>query len=393
MSNNSKRLRIGLLWHSLRSGNLGVGALTLANIAILRSVAERLGVELDLTVLTMREGYTDPIADGVAQFEIDTRSLLGPSGYRAAVKDLDCIIDIGAGDSFAEIYGPKRFAFMWLSKMIARSVGVPVVLAPQTIGPFTRQPYKLLAKIALNSAFATMARDEKSLKAARELAPNSTAHLSVDVAFKLPFTAPEKPQTGSPTKVGINASGLLCSQAETGENKFALSYDYLSLQRKLIEYWSAQDNVEIYLISHANSTNDAADDDGARADRLAAEYPNCHRVPDFAGPCEAKSFIASMDFLVAGRMHACIAAFSSGVPVVPVAYSRKFEGLFGLLDYSAVTPMDNVTTDQVFDFIVSGYEDRTRLSEQMRAGMSKIDALISSYESVLEEQFKALSTQ
>ena len=382
-----------MLWHSLRSGNLGVGALTLSNISIMRSVAEKMQIDLDLTVLTMREGYTDPIASDVGEFEIDTRSLLNPRGFGRVVKDLDCIVDIGAGDSFTDIYGAKRFAFMWLSKMIARSVGVPVILAPQTIGPFSKQPQKMLASIALNSAFATLARDEQSLSAARELAPKADVRLSVDVAFRLPFSGPEDRSNRGPIKVGINASGLLCRQAETGENKFALSYDYLSLQRKLIEFWLAQDGVEIFLISHANSAGDAGDDDGARSDRLAAEYPECHRVPDFAGPCEAKSFIAGLDFLVAGRMHACIAAFSAGVPVVPVSYSRKFAGLFGLLNYSLVTPMHNVTTDQVFDLVIAGYEEREKLREQTFAGMNRIDELISVYEDVLEAQFKMLLAQ
>ena len=43
---------------------------------------------------------------------------------------------------------------------------------------------------------------------------------------------------------------------------------------------------------------------------------------------EAKSHISGMDFFIGSRMHACIAAYSSGVPVFPLGYSRKFTGLF-----------------------------------------------------------------
>ena len=38
-------LTIGLLWHSPNSGNLGVGALTLGNIALARKAAEEGGTE------------------------------------------------------------------------------------------------------------------------------------------------------------------------------------------------------------------------------------------------------------------------------------------------------------------------------------------------------------
>src|SRR3546814_2882687 len=103
--------------------------------------------------------------------------------------------------------------------------------------------------------------------------------------------------------------------------------------RAFVRGLTARKDVEVHLISHATSNRDVRDDDGQAADRFAAEFPGTIRVPDFAGPCEAKSYISSLDYLVAGRMHACIAAFSSGTPVMPVAYSRKFSGLFGTLGY------------------------------------------------------------
>src|SRR3546814_15582198 len=47
----SRKLKIGLLWHSGKSGNLGVGALTMANMAIARQIAEVLGFELAFTII------------------------------------------------------------------------------------------------------------------------------------------------------------------------------------------------------------------------------------------------------------------------------------------------------------------------------------------------------
>src|SRR3546814_2742895 len=99
----------------------------------------------------------------------------------------DCILDIGAGDSFADIYGLKRFLFLWASKMMAVARHVPIMLSPQTIGPFTRQPYRMLAKLALERADCVVARDEESFKALRELDPSAHAVQSVYVDFALPF--------------------------------------------------------------------------------------------------------------------------------------------------------------------------------------------------------------
>ena len=45
-------------------------------------------------------------------------------------------------------------------------------------------------------------------------------------------------------------------------------------------------------------------------------------------------------------MHATIAAFSSGVPVIPTAYSRKFVGLFNGVGYKNVVDLRELSTQQ-----------------------------------------------
>src|SRR3546814_1842385 len=107
--------------------------------------------------------------------------------------------------------------------------------------------------------------------------------------------------------------------------------------------------LDVHLIALATSNRCVRVDDGQAADRFAAEFPGTIRVTDFAGPCEAKSYISSLDYLVAGRMHACIAAFSSGTLVMTVAYSRKFSGLFGTLGYDFILPVRGMDTQVAHD--------------------------------------------
>ncbi|EDL49320.1 polysaccharide pyruvyl transferase [Erythrobacter sp. SD-21] len=363
-----------------------MGALTLGNIAIIRQVAEECGIPIKFVVLSMRESATKSIAPGMEQYEIDTRALLLPSGFARRVRSLDCIIDIGAGDSFADIYGFKRFFFLWLTKMISVSMGKPLILAPQTIGPFTRQPYKKMAAAVFRRSAAIVARDEKSLSQARALAPESNVSRAVDVAFKLPFEDRSDRTSASGLKrIGINASGLLCQQAQSGENRFALSFNYLELQRELIRRFTSRDDCKVHLITHANSIGDAGDDDGVWADRLAREFPQTVRVPDFPGPSEAKSYISGMDFVVAGRMHACIAAFSSCTPVVPVSYSRKFSGLFDLLQYPYYTPMTSATAPQLADHVMQHFHsDREAMKRAESAALLKVDDMLAPYRAVLQ---------
>jgi colanic acid/amylovoran biosynthesis protein len=382
-------LRVGLLWHSAKSGNLGVGALTVANLALAKAAARRAGFEPRFTILGMREVGPSYIgADEAAQFEIDTRKLLDPRGYWSELSQLDCILDIGAGDSFAEIYGAKRFAFLWLSKFLAGLRGVPLLLSPQTIGPFSGKTYVALARQALQRADVVFARDRQSLAALVAMAPEANALLSIDVAFALPYERPSAIRQAPPiSNIGVNVSGLLFNEAVSGRNRFGLGYDYAAVMKRLIAELMARRGVKVHLIAHANHASDDWDDDGRLADALANEFQGTIRAPDFGTPSDAKTYIAGLDFLVAARMHACIAAFSAGTPVVPMAYSRKFGGLFGTLGYEHVVPVDVSSEDEVLAYILRRVENPAEIRERIKSGMEGVEALLDVYRAELEGFF------
>jgi colanic acid/amylovoran biosynthesis protein len=379
-------IKIGLLWHSASSGNLGVGALTVANMTIVREVAAGLNLKAEFVILSMRDGDTPYLRDDEAEvFAITTWSLLSPTGYWSALAAPKVVLDIGAGDSFAEIYGLKRFLFLWLAKVITLARGRLLLLSPQTIGPFTRTPYRQLAKSVLERSRAVVVRDRQSLAALQELAPKARALLSVDVAFALPYVDRSAERGGPRLRIGVNVSGLVFHEAEVGTNRFGLSANYARVMRRFLTELTARPDVEVHLIVHVISKVVDPDDDGRPADRLHEEFPQTVRVPDFAGPCEAKSYISSLDFLVAARMHACIAAFSSGVPVVPVAYSRKFSGLFGLLDYPWVLPVQGLDDDQSLAFLNDCLEQHETLRAGTERGMAMVSDLLAVYKHELAE--------
>ena len=388
-SSDLKPIRIGLLWHSASSANLGVGALTVANMTIVREVAEELGLAPRFVIIGMRDGDIPYLAEAEAEvFTVTTLSLLSPFGCWAALGKPDVVLDIGAGDSFAEIYGLKRFLFLWLTKVIVLARGKPLLLAPQTIGPFTRAPYRTLAKWVLERAKVVVVRDRQSLAALEELAPHARTALSVDVAFALPYVDRSAERGGHRVRVGVNVSGLLFNQAETGANRFGLEINYASLMRRYLAELTCRPEVEVHLISHVIAGEVGAldeDEDGRLADVLHEQFPQTVRAPDFAGPCEAKSYISSLDFLVAARMHACIAAFSSGVPMVPVAYSRKFSGLFGLLNYNWLIPVSGVNEQKALELLADSLGQRDALRAETVRGMAQVRDLLAVYKRELSQ--------
>jgi len=384
----ARRVRIGLLWHSSNSGNLGVGALTIANMAIVREAAESIGLAPEFLIIGMRDaGPPYAVLSTTPVYLLDGRSLLSPGGYWKQIEHLDFIIDIGAGDSFAEIYGFKRFVFLWLTKIMALARRKPLLLAPQTIGPFTRAPYMQLARLALTRASAVVARDQTSLEVLARLAPKARGRLAVDVAFALPFEDRSRERNSERVRVGVNVSGLLFNDATSGGNRFGMSVDYARLMRRFIGDLLARPDVDVHLITHAIDVGGSSDDDEGVADLMAQEFPRATRAPTFADPSEAKSYISSLDYLVAGRMHACIAAYSAGVAVVPVAYSRKFSGLFGMLGYDWLVPVTGATTDEANAYLMDCLDRRAELVEAAELGRSKVGGLLDAYRTELRRLF------
>lgn len=385
-----EEISIGLLWHASGAGNLGVGALTVGNLAAARAAAAACGLTPRFKILEFAGDFGVTYIDepDVSAFTINTRSMVSPGGYWSEVGKLDCVLDIGAGDSFADIYGLKRFLFLWLSKELTYLRGRPLVFSPQTIGPFTRQPYLAMARHVMTKAAAVVARDPASLEAARKISPKARVSQAVDVAFLLPFERMDHGRPGM-VHVGVNVSGLLFNGGYTSANEFGLDVDYAQMVRKLLAALTARPDVVVHLICHVNTDSLPKDDDRAVADKLKAEFPSVVRAPDFRSPSEAKSYIAGLDFLTAARMHACIAAFSAGVPVVPVAYSRKFSGLFqGVLKYPYEVPVKGLSTDEAVAYILARLEEREALRAAERSGLEVVDALLQGYRDELERVFR-----
>lgn len=368
----SKLLRIGLVLHSTRSDNLGVGALTVAEIDILREVAQDLGRRLEVLVFDWR-GPREPYVagDDIVISDFGNKSMVNPFDYLAKVASCDLLVDIGAGDSFADIYGLHRLRRNLAMKALARLGGTPVVMAPQTIGPFATPLARRLARICLSLCRFVATRDELSNRALDELGFTGRRIEASDVALRLPFDAPP-PRNDGPPRVGINVSGLLHAGGYTGRNEFGIAFDYPALIRRLVGDFLAR-GAEVHLVPHVlvDGGRLAMEDDMAACRAVAADIPGAIVAPAFASPSEAKSYIAGLDFFTGARMHACIAALSSGVAVVPMAYSRKFAGLFGTIGYDRTVDCTALDAEAVRAGVLAGFEAREALAGEARAALGR----------------------
>jgi polysaccharide pyruvyl transferase WcaK-like protein len=161
--------------------------------------------------------------------------------------------------------------------------------------------------------------------------------------------------------------------------------DYPGLIRQLIRRFQDQ-GAEVHLVPHVivREGRLVKEDDYRASKALADEFPDTVLAPAFEAPSEAKSYIAGLDFFMGARMHACIAAFSAGVPVVPMAYSRKFAGLFGSLGYDRTVDCTSETAEAIETKILAAYETRDLLTREAASALARGREKLAVYEAGLQ---------
>jgi polysaccharide pyruvyl transferase WcaK-like protein len=327
-------VRIAVLWAEPHSTNLGVQVLSRGTEALLRRVWPAAEIVF--------QGYGPgdaPVRVGHHRTVLRNHLSSG-SPLMTWLRGFDLVVDMRGGDSFADIYGLRRLVTMTALGELATRAGVPLVLGPQTIGPFEGVRGRLLGRLSLHRARAVMARDPVSADVAAELG-RPVDVLTTDVVFALGQPVPDGRRD-----VVLNVSGLLWQP-----NPHVDSAAYRrTVQETCLRLTDAGRRVT--LLAHVLDTplaDNEADND-VPAVHAAAEATGLQ--PEVVVPRSldhVRAVLASAEVVVASRMHACLNALSVGRPAVALAYSRKFAPLMTALDWpftvdlrTAAAPVDDV---------------------------------------------------
>lgn len=377
-------LHVGILWADPYCSNLGVAALAYSSVILFEEVSHKNGIQfeytlwgasrygcetIDIGTKTILIRGSRPFSGGDV-FSFVKRCFKNPLRLGTLLFPLDffrfdLVADIGAGDSYSDIYGITHFRNINFTKKWSRILNKKYILLPQTIGPFSREEASVKASYSISKADLVFVRDKLSFNCIQELLPGKPVEQTIDVAFFLPYTQIQF--AGNKIKVGVNISGLLWHGGYTDNNQFGLKSDYKKTMNSILDYLSCKDDLEMHLISHVIGDKDSVDEDSHVVKELHIKYPKAIIAPAFQTPIEAKSYISGMDFFIGARMHACIAAISSGVPVYPLAYSRKFNGLFcETLEYSNIGDLVSMDTNEIVAGLHDSLDQRIKLKTKIK---------------------------
>jgi len=315
-------MRVLVLWADDASPNLGVRVLAQGTSALIRSAWPEATIDVQnygSRIAPVRLGAPrDLLAEWVTRRH----------GLRSWVRQYDLVVDTRSGDSFADIYGLQRLMQMSTFAEYVHACGVPLVLGPQTIGPFESRRGRLLAGRSMRTAASVMARDSSSAAYAESLGRPVDVR-TTDVVFALP--TPER--TGE-LDVVLNVSGLLwhgSRHVPAGAYRATVTDLYRGLRDR---------GRRITLLAHVLD-GPGTDNDVSAAREFAATIGDAEVVVP-GSLADARATVAGAQVVLGSRMHACLNALSVGTPAVPLAYSRKFEPLMSDLGWS---PTVDLTSD------------------------------------------------
>lgn len=398
---DDKVIIIGILGAPINNDNMGCVALTYSLLAVLEEISRDLGIVFtyydfegveDLSKVHMLCQKLEIEEERVKSFNIyPVESFLGLC-HRPhkvwktyfALKKCDLFIDMTQGDSFSDIYGNAVFNKNVNGKLLVeKKIKKPLILGPQTYGPYQNKKNMVKAKEAIEKATLVIARDEMSDQYVKTFS-DKEVYTTTDLAFELPY---KKVKLDHSTivehyriKVGVNVSGLLSkNKLESTPTKFRLKTDYDAYIEALLT-WLIDSDYDVSLIPHVDADYECEK-------IIAKKFPQVKLVEMYQNPIDIKSKISEFDIFIGARMHATIGAFSAGVATIPTAYSRKFNGLYESVGYPYVVDLRNFSTEENLEKTKEYVKDYVELKIAVRRSMTKINQLERLTASIVKEQF------
>lgn len=309
----------------------------------------------------------------------------------------NAVLDVSGGDSFTDLYGRARFKSVLAPKQLALTLGRPLILLPQTYGPFESVRNERLAADIVSRATLAYARDPDSFEALQQLLgdrfdPRRHRH-GVDLAFGLRTNAPAALESGvqntlarraSEPLIVLNVSGLLSNNAAAARARFKLRADYRALVSSIVATLLESTDARILLLPHVHAPNGHFESDCDACLSVAESLPErlrmsaADRLTTLTQPLDAselKWIIGHADWVCGTRMHATIAALSQGVPACALAYSLKTRGVFERCGIGeSVVDLRSENMETARERVLLSWHNRAVLKEKLSARLPDVMA-------------------
>ncbi len=302
------------------------------------------------------------------------------------LKTIDIVLSVG-GDNYSSEYGFPSFLIG--VDDLAIKINKPTILWGASIGPFTNNTNieTIMAKHLLNMSLITVRETLSEEYVKLNLSLHNTM-LFPDSAFSLQPKHVDLrsfwPIDNLDKVVGLNISPYL---QRFGDN----SVDYVNEFCAFIEVIIKDHNCSVLLIPHVIFSSNSSPDDLTimrkiymRLNHLSSKISLLENQYDSA---QIKYIIGNCKYFIGARTHSTIAALSSFIPTLSIAYSIKARGinkdLFGHEEY--VLDISDVTSETLINGFHKIANEEIEIKEILENKISLIKRELKKATSLLEK--------
>ncbi len=296
----------------------------------------------------------------------------------------DLIIDL-SGDSISDNYHLLQSIQACFFLLPAIFLGKAVVIYPQSIGPFRTKLAEFMARFTFNRVKFIIAREEITKDYLEKVGVNKVpVYLAPDISFLL-APAPDEVIKEILLKENIGKNdrpliGMSVSQEIAGFAKSTESYKerykrYVKLMAQVVDCLVSRLNAKVILVPEVIGPTEASDDRviGALVLDKVEHKDRALSITNEYGPEELRGLIGQCDLFIGARMHANIAALSTHVPTIAIAYSYKFHGIMKMLGQEDfICDFTSLSFDELIRKIDKAWQNRTKIKRNLRTRMAVI---------------------
>ncbi|MBA7621725.1 hypothetical protein ES703_29091 [subsurface metagenome] len=299
----------------------------------------------------------------------------------------DLIIDL-SGDSISDNYHLLQSIQACFFLLPAIFLGKAVVIYPQSIGPFRTKLAEFVARFTFNRVKFILTREEITKDYLEKVGINKApVYLAPDISFLL-APAPDEviKEILLKENIGKNDRPLIGMSVSQEIARFAKTKDgyngYVKLMAQVVDYLVSRLNAKVILVPEVIGPTKASDDRviGALVLDEIEHKDRALSITNEYGPEELRGLIGQCDLFIGARMHANIAALSTHVPTIAIAYSYKFHGIMKMLGQeNFICDFTSLSFDELTGKIDEAWENRTKIKTDLETRMAVIrdEALLS----------------
>jgi polysaccharide pyruvyl transferase WcaK-like protein len=251
--------------------------------------------------------------------------------------------------------------------LVAKWLGKPVVMLPNSVGPFRTAIGRTLSRIALGSCESILIRDQRSFEIAEDLGVRSRVVLTGDTALLLKGSNRRLRNEGLVLGVSAGLYGYSVSEKKMR--------DYVQAHVDALDKVIESLGVSVVFLPHYVSGFRYDDLEISRMIRDKMKHSDRTSFVNAGSAGEFKSLIGGVDVLVSSKMHPCVLAASSYVPSLCIAYDHKQTGFFSSLGMDQdVIALQNVTSQRLYGKIMDLWNRRAERQKYLKIQVPLLQA-------------------